>query len=540
MADKIPALLLDTRSIQHFIYAGNKLKTNIGASYLVSHVFDQELVPVLEESFTVDTDSWRTKLAKEKLDQPGQAVFASNAGGNALILFSKDVDDAAVKQVVQKFSRRLLWRIPGLHIGAARGVIDLQKDYKKEIDKLFGKLKEAQNRSFPEVSIPYIGLTLRCPVNGETANFYTKDKKLGRSQHFISQETMVKEQASAKATRELEEKIDQETGICQRYAFPSDLADLGQVKYEKNYFAIVHIDGNNMGKKFRACTDPEQRSRLSEDVSHKTWESFVKLLESIDAEYDKYLQNHALDLRKNRDERPFLPIRPIIIGGDDVTFVCAASMALPYVQRFLQFMLDPAVGNVKEEAAKQIDCCAGIAILKTTYPFFRGYQLAEQLCDAAKQKMRALGASCWLDFAFLHGEQAPTLAEIRAQEYTGADSAVGGLHFGPYRVDAHSSAKSSEHYHDLANLFLAVKELQQGCMTHGNAKELRNALQHGKAAVEQFLIQLEHLQQHLPEVSAWKNFAADRHDLFIGGQTPYVDAIELMEFLPKGDESHAD
>lgn len=34
---EVRAILLDTRSIQHYIYSGTKLKTNIGASYIVAH-----------------------------------------------------------------------------------------------------------------------------------------------------------------------------------------------------------------------------------------------------------------------------------------------------------------------------------------------------------------------------------------------------------------------------------------------------------------------------------------------------------------------
>ncbi len=45
MAQKIfKALLFDTRSIQRYIYLGNKLRTNIGASYIVDRVFFDVLI----------------------------------------------------------------------------------------------------------------------------------------------------------------------------------------------------------------------------------------------------------------------------------------------------------------------------------------------------------------------------------------------------------------------------------------------------------------------------------------------------------------
>ena len=39
MEESVRALLFDTRSIQQYIYAGIRLKTNVGASFLVRTVF---------------------------------------------------------------------------------------------------------------------------------------------------------------------------------------------------------------------------------------------------------------------------------------------------------------------------------------------------------------------------------------------------------------------------------------------------------------------------------------------------------------------
>ena len=41
---EVKAILFDTRSIQQYIFAGNKLKTNIGASYIVDRLFSDVLI----------------------------------------------------------------------------------------------------------------------------------------------------------------------------------------------------------------------------------------------------------------------------------------------------------------------------------------------------------------------------------------------------------------------------------------------------------------------------------------------------------------
>lgn len=47
------ALIFDTRSIQRYIFAGNKLKTNIGASYIVDTLFNDILI---EKNFNLQTE----------------------------------------------------------------------------------------------------------------------------------------------------------------------------------------------------------------------------------------------------------------------------------------------------------------------------------------------------------------------------------------------------------------------------------------------------------------------------------------------------
>ena len=88
---QVRAILFDTRSIQRYIFADNRLKTNIGASYIVSHVFEEVLLgDVLKsDAFgikTIDTESW--KEGKELNGElPADCYVAYIGGGNALLLF---------------------------------------------------------------------------------------------------------------------------------------------------------------------------------------------------------------------------------------------------------------------------------------------------------------------------------------------------------------------------------------------------------------------------------------------------------------------
>lgn len=548
----VKAILFDTRSIQKYIFSGNLLRTNIGASYIVDRLFTDILVKniVIHEfgSENVDCTSWR----QDNTDKPGLMLqktcyVAYIGGGNALLLFKNDVSDDTLKNIVTAFSKKVLVEYPGLKTGAAIGTYDIANDE----TELFTQLKEYQNTVFPQTNVPYTGLTLICEVNGEVANFYDATGNVvarDGKPRFFSQEVWAKTNAFQEingARDTLKNNFFKELkagpGVkFTHYTFPSEIENLGQVEGESN-IAIVHIDGNQMGVRFSNCRSLLMRSTLSYQVNEKTVNAFRELIKSIVADiesgaYEK--ENSRMPYIKLKEK--FLPIRPLIIGGDDVTFVCPARVAIHYATRFMKEMRkSKAKGEAgymisvaaKDETGKEkiydgsIQTCAGIAILPEAYPFFRGYELAEQLCDEAKKKSRKEPSS-WLDFAILHGEQAPELEQIRDTEYSGA---LGNMHFGPYRVDDDTDD------HALAKLL----QCAAGFAYKGQRKikDLRNALQLGKHEIKFFKQQWEHMQYTLPEIEGWQDTYAENFwypwDAQSGeeSRTPYVDAIELSEYI---------
>jgi len=66
---EVTAVLIDTVSIQKFIFSSNRLKENLGASYLVEQIYQGMLTQALEEVFghspggnVLDKwDSWKSE-----------------------------------------------------------------------------------------------------------------------------------------------------------------------------------------------------------------------------------------------------------------------------------------------------------------------------------------------------------------------------------------------------------------------------------------------------------------------------------------------
>ena len=536
------ALMFDTRGIQRYIYSGNKLRTNIGASYIVDRIFIDVLIDgVLKdmfpaENFPTGNDAWTP--ANDELtpwEEMTSCCVAYVGGGNALLLFDSDGEDRRI-EVVEKFTRKLLAERPGLKVGAALGQVELV-DGKIDQTDLYRQLKENQSNIFPAVNVPYSGLTVSCEVNGESANFYGS---IGAGDvKFYSQEVAVKSAAADYANDDLRTRFDEIFRLKKfpermiDYRFPFDVDKLGQ-KDGENYFAIVHVDGNNMGVKFRGCNSLTARRKLSREIRRKTEGAFADLLAKI----IRMKNSGGFDDMLKLDQK-FLPIRPLIIGGDDVTFLCPANMAILFTKTLMEKLFADTPADASEhltlEISRHMDSCAGIAILPTKYPFFRGYELAEQLCDSAKAAMRKLAnddlrGSSWLDFAILHGEQAPTLEQIRTQEYRGA---LGNLHFGPYRLCNDDAPYKRDRQHNLENLLSCTTQFLEGSkknpptMANNKIKELRGVLQRGEDDARKFLRQLRYQGQALPTVPDWDNFL---ETLWHNGATPYVDAIELTDF----------
>ena len=529
MAKKVfNALLFETQSIKKYVYSGNRLATTIGAAYIADRIFFDVLIDDVlkkifpDEDFPAADDFWDiSKDAATPWENMKSCCVAYVGGGNALLLFKPAAEDKRV-EVVKNFTRKLLVARPGLKICAALGELELRDGkINRDIDELYRRLKENQNNIFPAVNVPCTGLTLSCEVDGEAANFYDKDAK-----KFYSQETAAKIKFADDANKNFRtrfEKIFATKNFSAQinFAFPSEIERLGQ-KAGKNFFAIVHVNGNNTALKFQACKNLSERRKFSREIRRKTEGAFADLLAKIIRMKRENLFGDALNLKGI-----FLPIRPLIVGDAVITFLCPANMAIIFTKTLVE----------------NLDACAGIAILPTKYPFSRGFELAEQLCDAAKKSMRKLlppdfyskenfsaedflRGSSWLDFAILHGEQAPTLEQFFATEYSGAR---GNLHFGAYRLGNSAAEFKRDRLHNIENLISCTEQFPH-VMANNKIKELRGILQRGKDDTAKFLRQLHYQNQDLPEVPDWDNFKREENLLWHDGATPYTDAIELIKF----------
>ncbi len=483
----LTGVLIDITSIQQYLFGSNRLKENLGGSYLVKSIYGKPLQAALDETAPGHGD---VGMWSDAETFSGGVKIGYIGGGNALLLFQ---ESEVAKKFCRAFSLQILVSAPGLRTVFAIAPFH-EENFPGSMRELHQELARAKSREFPAVTVGRHGITAECPYTGEAVEARCSDPKSGR---LISRSANVRLKTAPTSGGAFKKLVAEEAG--DNYDVTDDLGSLGQPD-ERSYIAIVHIDGNRIGEKFRNCATLSETRILSLTLEQELEQAFRGVVRELAGKIG------AKDLCKDNGfrfspngERTILPLRPIIIGGDDITFVCEGKLGLYLAERFIAGL-------------KSFDACAGVAVVKSKYPFFRGYQLAEELCASAKAKAAGEGGS-WLDFLISAGGAAGSLEEIRQSRYAGSE---GPLVYAPYRLDTAGRDESISLLKDGISCFHKWPK--------NKMMALREELTGPKEGVKKFL---DAAGLTLPGA---KKFGDNGWD---SGRTPFFDMIDLFDFYPK-------
>ncbi len=500
---KVTSVLLDATGIQQYVFGSNDLKENLGASYLVENIFEDVLLNSLNklQIKNVGMSEWCKNPHITNIIRPEiEMEIGYIGGGNALLLFKERNRAVAF---IKDWTKQLLIESPGLRTSIAIEEFETDK-FSDRIKNLHKKLNENKFIFQPQVILPRHGITAECSHTGFSAEkIVLEDDRLVPIASIAESKRIVKDQANKK----LKEKFQNIMG--NKYEFPELLDDLGQHKDKSNYISIVHIDGNGIGARFKDCKSLIESRKLSQSVKNATESAMAELLKNITTNYERYKKDFNL---KNN----ILSIRPIIFGGDDVTFVTDGRLGVYFAELFINFFIKQPVSD-----NTPLSACAGVAITKSKYPFYRGYELAEQLCREAKKKAREKEeGSSWLDFHIAQGGLSGTIQEIREKNYAVSE---GNLCLRPYRI-----AGDKDDYRSLNSCIDGMKALKK---TWPKSKliELREMLTLGETASKQFIQEMKFRGLELPDIKERSYF---KDNVWSGRETPYFDMIELARFYP--------
>ena len=463
---------------QAYIFQSNELQKNIRNSAVIAWIMDGEY---LEE----------TVSDKELFNQKQNMVYSG--GGHTVLEFAGREQAVRFTEIVTKTIKR---DYPGIELFAKTIAYEEAKspaENLKELIKALERKKSVRRAAFHQGSfgVEKIDTNTLNPILYHAE----KEKQIPKI-----------------------EAVDKNLSV-PGYRQVFKFEELGGTKDESNFIAVVHIDGNAMGKRVE---------KLQQRDQHLPWEAYKNNLSafsvSVDADFKaayremteviaKNIQNGNLDTLDRTDNN--FPVRKIIMAGDDVCFVTEGRIGLECAAVFLIKLCNKSNKADHEGYA----ACAGVAIVHQKYPFYKAYELAEMLCSNAKKYGVPLSRDGFgsdvsmIDWHIEFGEVKDTLDELRA-EYLDADgNSMSGR---PYIVQAPRVVLEKGTDRDYGKVRSLIQKLQneESC-ARGTIKELRNALKLGKDETEHFI-----LFHRIDELLKWE-FSDNYKMLF--------DAVELID-----------
>ncbi len=402
------------QGIQNYIFQTNELKDIIGASELVNEICHKFKAMYGEDS-----------------EHRGKMIV--HAAGNIKCIFD---DEDACRDAVRNFPRFAMEMAPGITISQAVVKIKDDSEYAKKAEELEQRLHAQRNHPVKSLTTGLMAIE-RSRKTGLPA---TKVEETKKKVEYLDEGTVAKRDVVKKEegnlsgqTKDLKDLYDKLTG--ERIPSKRRPYDISKMTDRNDWIAVIHADGNGLGEVVAELSGDYQRFKdFSDNLDKAT-------IAAAQAAYTATKEKEE-DEKANRTLEK-LKIRPIVIGGDDLTVICRGDLAVKFVKEYLEAFEK----ETKERIGKKLTACAGIAFIKSSYPFYYGYNLAEALCGEAKKdaksdkvkKANGNQAPSCLMFHKVQSSFVEDYAEIKRKELTTSDG--GSLCFGPYYLNKESIDK---------------------------------------------------------------------------------------------------
>lgn len=367
MANAHNAYLFECKGIQRYVFGSGRLRQVVGASDLVTNIANSRGDDTLEAAL----NATGTK----------ESVTPSRRAGASFCLHAEEADG------LERFRR--LWRLafgiryPGLEFidGAPASETDPMKAEQRAYRDRTA-VRENSAAFLPPTGHPFVAPNPRTglpairevPEGGGKALL----DAVGAPHHSRQEDSLAK--------RFLTE-TDAET-----YRFPRHF-DQDEKKPDNPVFPFadkdkrvgyVHADLSGLGEIFRGVKEnarqPNDVFEVAKSIEDAVTETALSACESV-------------LLRKAKSG--VIPARPVLLGGDDVTVIVRADLAVAFAEKFLRALEEKTAQSFDDLRARygslpaRLSACAGVAVVSANHPFQAAARLAEGLCDSAKKKAKA-------------------------------------------------------------------------------------------------------------------------------------------------------
>lgn len=277
-------------------------------------------------------------------------------------------------------------------------------------------------------------------------------------------------------------KLPEDKPMTDGYKYACEFEDIAKIG-DDNFIAVVHIDGNSMGARV---------AKVQDKYKDKKWEDCVEGMrnfsKSIQDSYEgAFKETKEEFIKKLNLVQGTLPIRPIILAGDDVCFVTTGKYGIEAARIFLEKLSQ----KINDEDEEDYAACAGVAIVHTKYPFHRAYELSEKLCSNAKKFGVSLdpnGGVSAMDWHIEFGQLKGGLSEIR-DEYETEDG--NRLELRPVTVIDNKKNPSDYRKYEFTRNLAAAMAREKKTIARSKLKDLRNAMKQGTVETDYYRKQKE-------------------------------------------------
>lgn len=511
--------LVDVLRIQPFIFATNRLKDVVAGSELVALATEEEL----------------------RRTGPQEVVCA--AGGLAVLRFAGASARDTARAWAGRYSRTLIDDYAGLDVEVVHVDVD-GGGWASAFLKAQQEMQKRKNARRPDAPLLGLGVTLEChETRGVTCGLDNDGRPIAAN--VVARRKLNDDDSRWLKLLEVREiKIGWQN---RRLRLTRQTDELGRTSGETSLVGVVHIDANRVGQKILnwlherikgQVSDEavrEAQARLSREIRDVALGALGAVMNRIADRLEPSAQRKGrVELKSQALRRGFLlhqpdgapnvvtlPIRPVVVGGDDITFICDGRIALDAARTALEHFRSMPVRSLDGP----LSACAGVAIVKAHAPFSRAYDLAEKLCRSAKNHVATDAESGYaIDWHVGYTTPLEDLREMRGREYQGRELTcrpyvlgsprdrfsfawLDECVLGPYS----SSARASDGFQS---------EFWQN--RRNKIKELRELLREGPDAVAKAL-------------QSWKITAnidalpANLGNGFDDSRTCLLDAIELLD-----------
>ena len=469
--------MYDISGIQKFIFSTGKLKEQMGGSNIVHEIMYKCLPRLLGKE---NHEEWKNegyKADRFSQDIKGNIVYIG--GGNAMVLY----EDSDTMEKINREMQKEVYKLTAGNIRLCYASIEI-----KSLDTAGEKYGEIYDELMKRMAIFKREHTAVSTVRGFSINA----QDVNTLEPIIVNFSGKKKEVCAASIFQKHINKDRSMGKLEGYFFADQFDQYFTEGDKKSFLAIIHIDGNSMGKKIQKMIksmDKDEQNTVRNSLEH-----MKKLSIEIDTIYENALiatldKIYEKKIKTEMSKENPLPFRLVIRDGDDLTAVMEAGRALEFVSVYMEKLKEEVLYNKTKypEITNRnmgVSAGAGIAFVHNKFPFDTAYDYAEQLCKSAKTLLKELSekniisedTSC-MDFQIIRSGMTSEVASYRKEKYTFTDENTEyKLHARPYFYSDNEEL-SQHRYTSFKNI---IDKIISGEIARNKLKELRNSYSLGK------------------------------------------------------------